>query len=96
MTPLDAILCTIPHEKEYRFHSERKWRFDYAIPDLKIGIEYEGGVWQRGRHTRGKGFTNDCEKYNQAQIEGWVVLRYTSGNWHQLKEDLKKIGVKKI
>lgn len=25
-------------EKEYRFYPKRRWRFDFAIPDLKLGI----------------------------------------------------------
>jgi len=30
--------------KEHKFHDKRKWRFDYAIPGNKIGIEIEGGT----------------------------------------------------
>ncbi len=62
---------------EHRFHPKRKWRFDLAIPDKMIGIELEGGVWTRGRHTRGKGFIEDCNKYNAASVLGWTILRYT-------------------
>lgn len=29
---------------EYRFHPFREWRFDYAIPELKIALEVEGGT----------------------------------------------------
>ena len=61
---------------EVRF-CQRRWRFDYAIPAKKIAIEIEGGVWTRGRHTRGAGFMRDMEKYNMAVELGWVVLRYT-------------------
>lgn len=32
----------IPHVREYRFHSVRKWRFDFAVLDYKIAIEVEG------------------------------------------------------
>jgi len=64
-------------EQEYRFHPVRKWRFDFAYPDKLIGIEVEGGTWVKGRHTRGQGFENDCEKYNEAAMLGWKVLRYT-------------------
>lgn len=66
--------------REYRFHPIRKWRFDFAFPDKEkmIAIECEGAVYTRGRHTRGKGFTEDCDKYNEATIIGWRVLRVTT------------------
>ena len=53
------------------------WRFDFAIPDKKIAIECEGGTWTNGRHTRGAGFENDCNKYNNAALLGWKVYRFT-------------------
>ena len=73
----------IPHVREYRFHSVRKWRFDYAVLDYKIAIEVEGGIFSSGRHTRGKGFANDCEKYNTATSCGWAVLRYPADDISQ-------------
>ena len=63
--------------REHRFHPSRRWRFDFAYPDEKIAIEIEGGVWIGGRHTRGSGFTSDCEKYNEAARLGWRVFRLT-------------------
>lgn len=63
--------------KEHRFHPVRRFRFDYAIPSYKIAIEVEGGVWTNGRHTRGKGFLGDVEKYNQATVLGWRLIRCT-------------------
>lgn len=62
---------------EYRFHNTRRWRFDYAIPSQFVALEVEGGVWTAGRHTRGAGYLGDCEKYNEAQLLGWIVLRCT-------------------
>lgn len=62
---------------EHRFHAERKWRFDFAWPELKVALEVEGGVWVGGRHTRGKGYLADCIKYNHAAADGWCVLRCT-------------------
>lgn len=53
------------------------WRFDFALPEALIAIEVEGGVHTGGRHTRGKGFIQDCEKYNAATILGWRVIRVT-------------------
>ena len=65
-------------EREYRFHPVRRWRFDFAWPDVKIAVEVEGGAFVQGRHGRGAGITNDCEKYNHAAMLGWRVLRGTS------------------
>lgn len=62
---------------EYRFSPRRKWRFDYAIPQHRVALEVEGGIWTRGRHTRPKGFLGDIEKYNTATLMGWKVLRTT-------------------
>lgn len=63
--------------KEFKFHPVRKWRFDYALPEHKIALEVEGGVWTGGRHTSPKGFLGDMEKYNTATLMGWRVLRTT-------------------
>lgn len=62
---------------EHRFYDKRKWRFDFAHIESKTAIEIEGGAFTQGRHTRGKGFVNDMEKYNQAALLGWTVLRFT-------------------
>ena len=64
--------------REYRFHKPRRWRFDFAFPEQMVAIECEGGIHSGGRHVRGSGFEKDCEKYNQAALDGWTLLRYTS------------------
>jgi len=63
-------------QPEYRFHSCRKWRIDYAWSDVKLAVELEGGVYSRGRHVRPKGFLGDIEKYNMLTELGWHLLRY--------------------
>lgn len=68
--------------REWRFHPVRKWRFDLALAGLMIALEIEGGAWVQGRHVRGAGFLGDIEKYNEAQLLGWIVLRCT---WAQVK-----------
>lgn len=77
---------------EYRF-CERRWRFDHAIPEHKIAIEVEGGIWTGGRHTRGAGYIKDMEKYNRATVEGWRVLRYTPTQFKNLAwlDDVNKL-----
>lgn len=63
--------------REYVFASPRMWRFDFAWWPDKIAVEVEGGSWIAGRHTRGGSFEKDCEKYNNAALAGWKVLRVT-------------------
>jgi hypothetical protein len=101
-----AEMCLILHamgieyELEYRFHDLRKFRFDIAIPAMKIGIEYEGLMSEKSRHTTIEGFTMDCFKYNLAQLNGWKVLRYTAKNYADFGSDIHIIinhdKVKKI
>ena len=70
--------------KEHRFHPKRKWRFDYAIPEYKIALEVEGGVWTGGRHIRAQGFLGDMEKYNTATLMGWRVFRTTPDDLYKM------------
>jgi hypothetical protein len=70
-------------EREYRFDGRRKWRFDFAWPAQKVAVEVEGGIWANGRHVRGLGFSNDCEKYNAAAAQGWRILRVTAKQLEQ-------------
>ncbi|MDC4413906.1 DUF559 domain-containing protein [Acinetobacter baumannii] len=70
--------CKIGFEQEYKFHPNRKWRADFLITGTKILIEVEGGIWSGGRHTRGKGYIGDMEKYNSAAMMGFTVLRFST------------------
>lgn len=81
----------LPYQKEYQFLVGRKFRFDFAIPSMKLGLEYEGILSEQSRHNNVVGYTNDCNKYNLAIIDGWRVLRYTALNYENVSNDLKKI-----
>ena len=74
--------------REHRFHDTRRWRFDYAWPAQMVALEVEGGVWTGGRHTRGKGYVADLEKYREAAIAGWCVLRVTPAELKAAAVDL--------
>lgn len=74
--------------EEHSFHPDRKWRFDFAIPELMIAIEYEGLMSEKSGHTTIKGYSKDCEKYNEAIKQGWKLLRYTALNYQNLHDDL--------
>jgi very-short-patch-repair endonuclease len=64
---------------ELRFAPPRRWRFDLAWQAERLAVEVDGAVWVGGRHTRGSGYEKDCEKFAEAVIRGWRVLRVTSG-----------------
>lgn len=69
--------------RQFAFHGERKWRFDYAWPNHKVAVECEGGVFVPiakgvGGHTSIAGILRDVEKYNAAAELGWAVLRVTA------------------
>lgn len=84
-----AWALNVPHAvaaapvREFRFHPEREWRFDFAWPDAKLAVELEGvgtGSKGKGRHQRLPGMREDCEKYNEAVRLGWRVLRFMSAD----------------
>lgn len=79
----------LPLQEEYKFHPERKWRFDWCIEPLKVAFEYEGIYSQQSRHTNCKGYSRDTEKYNAATSLGWRVFRYTATTYKNLENDLK-------
>ena len=64
-------------DSECRFAPPRKWRLDLCWPEKKCGVEISGGIWTRGRHVRGTGYQNDCDKLNTALLTGWKVLVVT-------------------
>ena len=75
-----------PLEREVRFHTSRRWRADFAHMGSRTLIEIEGGILipGGGRHNRGGGYAKDAEKYLEAVLAGWTVIRLTA---HQLEVD---------
>lgn len=60
-------------ERNYRFHPTRKFEIDFAWPDLRFGVEVQGGTYSGGKHARGVGYTIDCRKMGEAMVLGWTV-----------------------
>lgn len=69
-------------ECQFRFHKVRKWTFDFTWPSQMVAVEVEGGIYNRGAHVRPRGFTEDAEKYNSANLLGWTVYRVTGDMVH--------------
>ncbi|OTG62820.1 hypothetical protein B9T29_06260 [Acinetobacter sp. ANC 3903] len=83
----------INFEQEYQFHSKRKWRADFHLVGKMILVEVEGGIWSGGRHTRGKGYIGDMEKYNAAVMMGYQVIRFST---EQVKSGLAVQQIEKM
>lgn len=64
-------------QPEFPFCPARKWRADYRVGNLLI--ELDGGIYSGGRHTRGRGFAEDCVKLNTATLLGYQVIRIPTG-----------------
>ena len=78
----------IRYLRQVRFHGSRQWRCDFGLQSYgPILVEVDGGTnpfrnkktgeLMLGRHSKGKGFEDDCEKLNEAAILGFRVLRVT-------------------
>lgn len=68
---------------EHQFCDDRKWRFDYAWPEHKLALEFDGNLWHRSRHNYRKGLMGDMVKFNEAALLGWKVIHIPS-NVHKL------------
>ena len=85
----------INFEQEFYFHPKRKWRADFHLVDKRILVEVEGGIWTSGRHTRGKGYLGDMEKYNAATMMGFQVIRFSTDqvkSGHAIQQIEKMVG----
>lgn len=80
-------------EEEFKICKDRKFRADWKVSKNgnSILIEYEGINSNKSRHTGITGYTNDCEKYNLAQVCGYRILRYTMINFCDVFKDLEKV-----
>ena len=76
---------------ELEFSPDRKFRFDWAVPDLMVAVEYEGIFSEKSGHTTLSGYKKDIVKYNLATKLGWKVLRYTADNYQEFEADLNEI-----
>ena len=84
---------------EYKFHPDRRWRFDLCWPNRMIAVEIDGGNRMAkiingravavGRHTQDA----DYEKMNEAAILGWRVLRFSPA---QVKSGLAISAIERI
>ena len=70
-------LVGIQVETEFIFAAPRKYRADYRVQGTNILIEFEGGLFAKGKqgHSSVAGILRDMEKANVAQLGGWIQIR---------------------
>ena len=90
---LELKALKLDFEQEFKFHQSRKWRADFHLKGRMILIEVEGGIWSGGRHTRGKGYIGDMQKYNAATMLGYQVIRFST---EQVKSGLAIQQIEKM
>ena len=63
-------------QREYKFHPGRKFRFDFAWPEILLAVEIDGGTFKKGpAGHKGAGFRYDLERTFAAAELGWQILR---------------------
>jgi len=70
---------------EWRFHTVRRWRWDWAIwhKGRKLAVEINGGLFIKGKsghggaHSLPTNILRDMEKKNSGVIMGWDILEFT-------------------
>lgn len=64
-------------EPEFKIFEKRRFRADWRVLATKVLIEYEGGIFHKGKqgHDSVKGILRDVEKGNLCAIAGWIVIR---------------------
>lgn len=66
--------------REFRACPPRRFAWDFALPEIRLLIEVQGGIWIHGKtaHTSGEGIRRDARKNNLAVQQGWRVIYITS------------------
>ncbi len=61
--------------QQHQFHTERRFRFDFALVPYKVAFEIQG--YGTG-HTSYTGMQKDYFKHNEANRLGWTILYFMS------------------
>lgn len=78
--------------RQHKFHTDRKWAFDFAWPEWKLAVELDGGSWIKGGHNTATGQARDYEKHNAAVRLGWRVLRFNTPMMKNMAEVVEYVA----
>lgn len=77
----------IKYIRQFNPIKDKRFKCDFYLPKYNIIIEIEGGIFIYGRHNRGKGYSEDCKKYNLIMLEGYKVIRFTTDHFMRLSKN---------
>jgi hypothetical protein len=69
----------------------RKFKLDFAWPDIKLGCELDGGG-MRSRHATVKGYATDCDKVNLGIALGWRLMRYNVIHMRRMEDVVDQVA----
>lgn len=69
----------VKEELQFAKKYGRRYRADIAIfvNEKIICVEFEGGIWSKGRHTTPTGYINDMIKYNLYALLDIKLIRFS-------------------
>ena len=69
--------AAIAFERQYAYAHGRKLRADFALPELRLLVEVNGGIFNQKAHGSVTGVLKDMDRGNEAAIAGFFMLRVT-------------------
>lgn len=64
--------------REFMAIPGRMFRWDFAWLEKRLLVEVQGGIYQKGAHSTGRGIERDMVKLNLATMHGYKVLQFSS------------------
>lgn len=77
------------------YFSDRMFRFDGLIPQIKYALEWQGLNSEKSGHTTFGGYARDIEKRNLAESLGYTVRYYMILNYKDVISDLEEYWARK-
>lgn len=72
-------LNLIKWTRNYRFDPEGRMEIDFSVPELKVGIEINGGQGaEKSGHSNWNGLERDAVKQNRVTLLGWKLFWLTT------------------
>lgn len=63
-------------EREVKLSSEYAHRWDFVWPRYRLAVEINGGIWNVGGHSTGRGILRDMTKLRIATLAGYRSFQF--------------------